>query len=163
MNDILNKICDACFVAPEIRLGQVHCVYASCPQLKQRPSLFQKKSFVSAAGIPLSWKIECDAMTNEDWQTIADICAPKMDQFFSVMSVPTGGNKLAQAFYKHITPKARVVLFVDDVWTTGHSMLCRIDQFSRVKTPREEVRGFVAFARCQSLPAWVDCFMLTKW
>jgi hypothetical protein len=123
-------------------------------------ALFKKKSFVSAAGIYLTWKIECDAMTDEDWQTIADICGPQLVPFNSVYGVPTGGEKLARAFEKYKTPFSTTVLFVDDVWTTGKSMKDAIDKHD----PRAaNIRGFVAFARNQKLPFWVDCWMHTKW
>lgn len=126
----------------------------------RRPSLFQKKVFVSAAGIPMSWKIEADALTDEDWATIADICAPNMDPFFHVVPVPTGGIKLAKAFEKYVTPFSTTILVVDDVWTTGKSM---VDVIVKTSPVSAAFKGFVAFARCQLLPTWVDCFMQTRW
>jgi len=33
--------------------------------------LFQRVDFISHAGIPMSWKIECDAISNDEWIAIA--------------------------------------------------------------------------------------------
>ena len=33
--------------------------------------LFQKIDFVSHAGIPMSWKIECDGITDNEWAALA--------------------------------------------------------------------------------------------
>ena len=31
-------------------------------------NLFQKVDFKSSAGLDLSWKIECDAITDDEWE-----------------------------------------------------------------------------------------------
>lgn len=84
-------------------------------------TLFKKGIFKSAAGILLPWKIECDALTDEDWETIAFIIASKCE-FGSVFGVPTGGEKLAKALEKYITVGLSVKLVVDDVFTTGTTL-----------------------------------------
>ena len=33
--------------------------------------LFQTVDFISHAGLPLTWKIECDALSDDEWKTIA--------------------------------------------------------------------------------------------
>lgn len=33
--------------------------------------LFQKVDFISHSGKPLDWKLECDALTDKDWECIA--------------------------------------------------------------------------------------------
>ena len=84
-------------------------------------ALFKKGTFTSAAGILLPWKIECDALTDEDWETLAVIIASKC-MFGSVFGVPTGGEKLAKALEKYITPGLSIRLVVDDVFTTGKTL-----------------------------------------
>ena len=100
-------------------------------------NLFQLGKFTSHAGNELNWKIECDALTDEDWDCLARIINERT-RFGSVYGIPRGGTKLALALEKYITPGHPLRLVVDDVYTTGKSM-------------REIMEGndlgFVVFAR----------------
>ena len=100
-------------------------------------NLFQLGKFVSHAGNELEWKIECDALTDDDWECLAKMISEKT-QFGSVYGIPRGGTKLANALEKYCNPKSSIRLVVDDVWTTGKSM-------------RDVIKGtdigFVVFAR----------------
>ena len=100
-------------------------------------NLFQLGNFVSHAGKELEWKIECDALTDEDWECLAKMIADRCS-FGTVHGIPTGGLKLANALVKYCDPKNPFRLVVDDVYTTGMSM-------------RQEMQsgdiGFVVFAR----------------
>lgn len=100
-------------------------------------NLFQLGKFVSHAGNELEWKIECDALTDEDWDCLAKMIAEKTE-FGSVYGIPRGGTKLANALEKYKNPKSIIHLVVDDVWTTGKSM-------REVMKPGD--LGFVVFAR----------------
>lgn len=117
--------------------------------------LFELKSFGGAAGIRLPWKIECDALTDEDWETIAAIAAPKLPPFRTTVGVPTGGHKLAIALDRYSSNDGPY-LIVDDVWTTGKSMRAIVGSL----TGGLHWNGFVAFAR-GPLPPYVRCFMRT--
>ena len=59
-------------------------------------SLFQLGTFTSAAGKQLSWKIECDALTTEDWECIAALVGPCL-VFQEIEGVPSGGVAFADA------------------------------------------------------------------
>lgn len=85
-------------------------------------ALFIKSTFTSAAGLKLDWKIECDALTDDDWAGIAAIMAPYVRSFRDAFGVPRGGLKLAEHMKKYRDPLSNYVLLTDDVWTTGHSM-----------------------------------------
>lgn len=87
-------------------------------------SLFQRIHFTSASGQPLTWKVECDALTDEDWATLAEIAIEQFGLRFSkVYGVPHGGLPFAQALRAHVThDPTDPTLVVDDVWTTGGSM-----------------------------------------
>lgn len=100
-------------------------------------NLFQHGKFISHAGSELDWKIECDALTDEDWECLALMIAEKTE-FGSVYGIPRGGTKLAKALEKYKNPKSIIHLVVDDVWTTGKSM-------REVMKPGD--LGFVVFAR----------------
>lgn len=115
--------------------------------------LFIRKNFISAAGLALTWKIECDALTPDDWHAIAAICTPRLPFFGRVVAVPKGGIFLASEFERYVSPREKRVLVVDDVWTTGTSM-------AKVGIAFDKWIGFVAFARGE-LPDHVFAFMTT--
>ena len=94
-------------------------------------SLFQLGKFMSHAGNELEWKIECDALTDDDWECLAKMIADRV-MFHEVVGIPRGGSKLAAALQKYCETKKSEFdgilkidyyrLVVDDVWTTGTSM-----------------------------------------
>lgn len=100
-------------------------------------NLFQIGDFKSHAGLDLHWKIECDALTDEDWNCLAKMISERTE-FGSVYGIPRGGVKLANALEKYRTPRSPIRLVVDDVWTTGKSMM---------ETMNPGDFGFVVFAR----------------
>ena len=83
-------------------------------------NLFQKVDFISHAGLPLSWKIECDALTEDDWKGLARmIMDHETRSFGSVEGIPRGGIPLANALSEYATEGPPMI--VDDVYTTGKS------------------------------------------
>ena len=104
-------------------------------------NLFQLGKFVSHAGNELEWKIECDALTDDDWECLAKMISEHTN-FGSVYGIPRGGTKLANALEKYIDPDSKIRLVVDDVYTTGKSM-------REVMTGTDV--GFVVFSRKQIL------------
>ena len=107
-------------------------------------SLFKLGDFKSHSGNILSWKIECDALTEDDWQCLAVIIAKVVGPFGSVEGVPQGGLPLATALQRHVTHGE--LLIVDDVLTTGISM--EDQRYGRT------AKGAVIFAR-GPCPVWV--------
>jgi len=117
-------------------------------------TLFKRGEFISHSGKLLPYKIDCDALTNEDIECIADIIASKVE-FGVVQGIPRGGCRLANALEKHInTPDAPFqILIVDDVCTTGASFeKAKAEQPPQVHP--DDVVGYVIFARGK-LPDWV--------
>lgn len=110
-------------------------------------TLFKFGAFTSHSGVHLSDKINCDALTLEDWDTLAAWVACRIN-FRQVVSIPTGGDKFAAALDKHRKSNG-CILIVDDVLTTGKSMEKMLRQY-----PYGEVRGAVVFAR-GPVPSWV--------
>lgn len=99
--------------------------------------LFQLGNFISHSGHRLNWKIECDALTDDDWECIAEIIADRV-RFGSVYGIPNGGTKLANILDKYVISGHPTRLVVDDVYTTGASM---------EDVMKEGDIGFVVFAR----------------
>ena len=109
-------------------------------------SLFQRGNFTLHSGQKSHFKIDCDALTDEDWEALAEMIWEKAGNFGKVIGVPTGGLKLAKALDKYATDGA--ILIVDDVLTTGRSM-------EEMKAACDgNVIGAVVFAR-NECPAWI--------
>ena len=101
--------------------------------------LFQTGCFRLASGENSTFKIECDALSDDDWWTLSVMIARAVHPIREVRGVPRGGLKLAQCLQAQVNPDGLGCrLLVDDVWTTGGSMLKMLE-------PNE--RGCVVFAR----------------
>lgn len=116
-----------------------------------KASMFQLKTFVAHSGQLLHWKIECDSLTKKDWFVLASLVAPRYP-FGQVIGVERGGRKFAEALAPMRT-KSDLTLVVDDVLTTGESIL---HVMKAVADP--PVLGVVAFARGPLPPGVVACF-----
>lgn len=111
--------------------------------------LFVQQTFEMHSGGIGYFKIDCDALTDEDWKTLAFIVSKEI-KFSMAVGVPTGGLKFAAALKSYQTDDGPV-LIVDDVLTTGASMYEARKIFTDNGIPSI---GIVAFAR-QVCPAWV--------
>jgi orotate phosphoribosyltransferase len=121
-------------------------------------NLFNKGEFVLHSGGRSDFKIDCDALTDGDWEALAAAIAGKSRPFFAAVGVPSGGLKLASALRKHATEGAASLLIVDDVLTTGASMT-----LMRRECPLHgdmDIQGFVVFAR-GPMPQWVRALFVT--
>jgi hypothetical protein len=87
--------------------------------------LFQKIDFISHSGLHLKWKIECDALSKEEWKAIATMIMDYQKHPFSkAVGIPRGGLSLADALNAHASGNGNdPVLICDDVFTTGNSIL----------------------------------------
>lgn len=115
---------------------------------KKRKSLFVKKEWKMHSGGTAQYKIECDALTDEDIECLAFIISQK-GKISDVYGVPTGGGRLAKALEQYKQPGG-VRLIVDDVLTTGTSM-----EEARKKTGWADAVGVVIFAR-SPCPHWIQ-------
>lgn len=114
--------------------------------IPESPPLFKFGAFTSHSGVHLPDKIDCDALTPADWDTMAAWVARYVD-FKAVVGIPTGGLQFAAALERYCKPGG-YTLIVDDVLTTGASM-----EEARLKVKGPSF-GVVIFARGQ-LPNWV--------
>ena len=111
--------------------------------------LFIKQDIQLHSGVKSDWKLECDALTDEDIYTLAHLIAKRM-VFREVVGVPTGGERLAKALERYkIDNRGLPILIVDDVLTSGGSM----EEFR--KTIPEFTIGVVIFSRGKC-PDWIS-------
>lgn len=121
-------------------------------------NLFQNKlnPITLHSGQKSNFKIECDALTDEDWKTLARLIAQRfLCRFRGVFGIPNGGLKLAS----ELIPYARKdndlpCLIVDDVLTTGASMeKARADL---LKAGEKNIIGVVVFSRDRHPALWIE-------
>lgn len=111
--------------------------------------LFQQGDFTLHSGRKSWFKIDCDALTEDDWKTLARLIAER-HSFRSVVGIPTGGLELAVALQPYCELDVNLpVLIVDDVLTTGNSMNAVAD------TLKTNVVGVVIFSRTKDYPFWI--------
>lgn len=112
-------------------------------------NLFAKKVLKLSSGQQSDFKIECDALTDEDWDCLAYLISKKL-KFSLVIGIPSGGLRLANELDKYVTDDPGLPLLIcDDVLTTGSSMENFKDIFSH-----RNVIGVVVFARGKC-PDWI--------
>jgi orotate phosphoribosyltransferase len=116
-------------------------------------SLFQRGDFTLHSGQKSGWKIDCDALTDGDWEALAAMLAERLPPFGVVTGVYRGGLKLAEALRQYRNPSVPRALVVDDVLTTGASMEGAAPAVA-ARYPGYEVAGAVVFAR-GPCPDWV--------
>lgn len=118
-------------------------------------SLFQLGDFTLHSGRKSRFKIDCDYLTDSDMQALAAMMAAALPPFKRVEGIPRGGLRLAEALQPYCQPgdavrpsaKVREWLIVDDVWTTGGSLMRIIREKSAGLTFVDSVIGAVIFAR----------------
>lgn len=121
-------------------------------------SLFNLGNFILSSGISSEFKIDCDFLTDEDLETIAKIIYENNKSFGCVIGIPTGGLRLSKILQKYIDKTSKTLLIVDDVLTTGQSMIEIFEKFKKTT----EIIGAVIFAR-NSCPDWVmPLFVMNK-
>jgi hypothetical protein len=125
---------------------------------------FKTGEFRLHSGAQNNFKIECDALDDDDWSTIAMLLAERLPGFSHVEGVPEGGLKLAEHLKPFATLGSVRQLLVDDVFTTGTSMTEHRELYAeKWGIPRSDIMGAVVFARGPH-PTWVfPLFVMNEW
>ena len=112
-------------------------------------NLFQQGDFKLHSGLSSFWKIEADALTEDDWNTIAKLVGLNF-RFKAVEGVPRGGLLFAEALKPYCATRISIypILIVDDVLTTGTSM-------EEQRAGRSNCMGVVLFSRKMEIPDWI--------
>lgn len=113
--------------------------------------LFNIGHHVLHSGFRSLLKIDCDALNDTEIYALALCVANAVPEFGEVAGVPTGGTRLAQNLKLFATPEVDRLLIVDDVLTTGASI---IDIYRQEHDLWAETIGAVLFAR-GPCPSWV--------
>jgi len=115
---------------------------------EDKMSLFRLGDFTLHSGNKSYYKIDCDALTDKDWATLARMIYESVGKFRKVVGIPNGGLKLAQALKPYRFPNPEYpTLIVDDVLTTGNSM-------EEIRKTMGDCIGAVVFAR-NKCPNWI--------
>lgn len=119
-------------------------------------NLFQLGEIKLSSGQRSFFKIECEMLTDSDWECLARLAVERVPPFGKVFGVPQGGIPFARALALYCRPHCPRVLIADDVYTTGES----IGRFAREMQGKhkfhiDDTWGIVAFARDPINHDWV--------
>lgn len=108
-------------------------------------ALFKSGLFKLHSGETSRFKIDCDALLDEDIDSLALLAMEIVRPFGKVISVPTGGDRLANVLRRYESPNHRGhILIVDDVYTTGASMG---KKYYELVNSSKTITGLVIFNR----------------
>jgi len=111
-------------------------------------NLFQRGNFVLAGGEKSRFKVDCDALTWDDIETLAKEIVRRLPPFRQVEGVPNGGDRLAVALRGYASEqREHPLLIVNDLYTTGARM-----EWQRGGRP---ALGAVIFARRPVAQLWI--------
>jgi hypothetical protein len=120
------------------------------------PDWLHRADLTLHSGVRSAWKIECDALTDEEMATFAMLIAERVGPICSVRGVPRGGVRIAEAVGRVVSWSSMngLALIVDDVLTSSQSMERERINWTDEGVPFAQIRGAVLFAR-GPCPAWV--------
>lgn len=107
-------------------------------------TLFQRGEFKLPSGTTTSWQIDCEALSDADIESLAQLAAGRVGNFGRLEYAGAGARRFAEALRKHAT--SGPVLLAGDVLVTGATM----EDYRNER----DLQGVVIFAR-GACPDWV--------
>lgn len=116
-------------------------------------SLFNTGAFELSSGESSFFKIDCDALTDNDILSLAEMFVRNIvnsnnARYRMIIPVPGGGLRFAEAISSFLSPEPHDTdlpyLLVDDVWTTGQTMM---KYKQKIEHYGGSVEGVVIFSR----------------
>ena len=130
-----------------------------------KQSLFQTGDYTLHSGQKSEWKIECDALTDTDYETLARIVVKDWELQFGMVTyvghkIKEGELSNSYKFARALKPFATrtvgdLILIVDDVLTTGQSMEYTKQLLEKNCGKDKKYKGVVIFSRGEC-PKWVS-------
>lgn len=120
-------------------------------------NLFMKGDIVLSSGFTSDFKIECDALTDDDLECLAYLVSKKIGfrRVIGIGRIYSGGRRFATTLLKYSDPLQPTILIADDVLTTGKSMQDMRYNALMAGTKSEDIKGVVIFAR-EKCPEWIN-------
>lgn len=124
-----------------------------------RITLFRTGNFILHSGERSNFKIDCDALTQDDYKSLAVLIASKFIFHFAY-AVAGGTNpsaKLVDELNRQcLSSETNMMLLVDDVLTTGRSMEEAKDNLMYdLELTESQIQGIVIFSRMKIPPTWI--------
>lgn len=124
-------------------------------------NLFQKVRFKMHSGGYSDFKLECDALTKLDYETLAYLVSKNIT-FGKCYGIPKGGLAFAEALNVYAKASSDVVLIADDVLTTGKSFIEFRQQLINEGVASDKIKGVVVFVRGNNLDFVTPIFTLNQ-
>lgn len=122
-------------------------------------TLFEQGDFTLHSGGKSKYRINCDVLTDSDLEMVAQVLTDRLPPFSEVHGIPRGGLRLAEIMKQHMMANAPNIVIVDDVWTTGRSMVELREAMQANVDLGVCVYGAVIFQRgIGQIPAWCVAF-----
>lgn len=111
-------------------------------------SLIEHGNFTLHSGETSTWRINADALGDDDLAAIAAIMAARLPgPPVAVHGIPRGGLRMATAMEPYCDPSGTYELVVDDVVTTGRSLVRTAFELLQRPDPPKMVRLMAIFDR----------------
>ncbi len=114
--------------------------------------LFQKGMFSLFSGRSAEWKVDCSALSEEDWECVANLILERCPNFSFVECATDRSSVLRDLLSTHAT--SGDILLVDDVLDIELMQMKRLWYRTRMDYHNTEILGYVVFA-CLPCPTWV--------
>ena len=74
--------------------------------------LFESGDFISHAGLPLKWKLECDAIHPTEWKALAKMVMDySKKDLYKAVGIPRGGIPFADAMNEYASGNQMIKLW----------------------------------------------------